>query len=1095
MAPNNSMQAFQKKVDDLQSLIGDVEANGPKTVAEPPTTNGEGIAPSVKASEPDLQEQGSPKNVETTAATANDEEEDEELKTIAEQDFHDITDGEDVDINEYIRHRHSNLRDIKSRIKIAGKRRNQYHQYINIIEERILVLEDAYKALDKRTRKKGQEDDDDEDSKGLKFNLNPQLWADFNKYRDPLSTFHVIDILAEEPEYSMDPQATARRGTALSKLLNIESPEDNNSNVQERSKDEMQDEVSKLIEGIKGIRLPERIRFNSMALQLLLRKHLHHGSRVLPETRYVMLRPYKTLSQFEPEIQGLLEDTLKFIDNIRRTGNIDGEVKEVEPENGVNRRDSSSAEPPWVPIDPGKPLKMNKILWIAVFKGLLLSYSEEAMKHVVNEWSTDVEVRKTFQCLLEFMNQYLKPVTEKIRSRETDKVRFPDLWHLFRSGDEIVTKQFGSNDQDKAMAMRVLRTNGGRRHIHPTTAPSFDSTRLPELEDRIQPVNGVNPFVVHAWYLDFDGSHLTPVRKRVVIQPYVGERNITDLEVHPIKYAPNYMELRASLIARGKRFVRIVQSPTTSYCDCHGEELDTKEELNDKVIVDMKEYDRLHSLPGYTEPDALDMSETSNCPQGLNCTSGPECYHNTAKIVHDQYAEKAAMKAYIDSQTIFQQFSSASQREKLVLEEDDFALCNYRLYAYKLRSRDWVQVHVSSLADASMLDKEKGFERLVLRSGHKHIIKSQVKEHFRKKAMTNSATQDDLDLVRGKGQGLIILLHGAPGVGKTCTAETIAELVHKPLYPITCGDLGSTAIEVEKNLKEHFTLASKWDCVMLLDEADVFLSRRSPKDLNRNSIVSVFLRIMEYYKGLLFLTTNRVGMFDEAFKSRIHISLFYQDFDKKTTVKVWKTFITQTEEALKRKGWTHFEIRQKEIKRFAEEHWTENPDARWNGRQIRNAFHTAIAMAEFDAREKRGERGLAIETPTGMGEGAGDEVKIVLGKKQFESIATTVRDFDRYMIETMGGQDYDVHAKQNQWRALRKAEEPGKKSRRLKKYAESSSEEESSNSSDSEDEIRAKEKSRGRSQGKKGRKSKKGKSKAEKEDSGSSSSSSESDSN
>jgi SpoVK/Ycf46/Vps4 family AAA+-type ATPase len=98
--------------------------------------------------------------------------------------------------------------------------------------------------------------------------------------------------------------------------------------------------------------------------------------------------------------------------------------------------------------------------------------------------------------------------------------------------------------------------------------------------------------------------------------------------------------------------------------------------------------------------------------------------------------------------------------------------------------------------------------------------------------------------------------------------------VDKPLYPLTCGDLGSVADDVEMNLKKHFTLASRWDCVMLLDEADVFLAKRKLEDLQRNSIVSVFLRMLEYYKGLLFLTTNRVGTFDEAFTSRVHISLF-----------------------------------------------------------------------------------------------------------------------------------------------------------------------------------------------------------------------------
>jgi hypothetical protein len=61
---------------------------------------------------------------------------------------------------------------------------------------------------------------------------------------------------------------------------------------------------------------------------------------------------------------------------------------------------------------------------------------------------------------------------------------------------------------------------------------------------------------------------------------------------------------------------------------------------------------------------------------------------------------------------------------------------------------------------------------------------------------------------------------------------------------------------------------------MLLDEADVFLAKRNRDDYQRNSIVSVFLRMLKYYTGLLFLTSNHVGTFDEAFKSRIHISLY-----------------------------------------------------------------------------------------------------------------------------------------------------------------------------------------------------------------------------
>jgi len=73
------------------------------------------------------------------------------------------------------------------------------------------------------------------------------------------------------------------------------------------------------------------------------------------------------------------------------------------------------------------------------------------------------------------------------------------------------------------------------------------------------------------------------------------------------------------------------------------------------------------------------------------------------------------------------------------------------------------------------------------------------------------------DLIRGKGRGLVILLHGVPGVGKTATAEAVAQAYKEPLLPITSGDLRFTAESVETSLNEIFRLAYFWDCVLLLD--------------------------------------------------------------------------------------------------------------------------------------------------------------------------------------------------------------------------------------------------------------------------------------
>lgn len=150
--------------------------------------------------------------------------------------------------------------------------------------------------------------------------------------------------------------------------------------------------------------------------------------------------------------------------------------------------------------------------------------------------------------------------------------------------------------------------------------------------------------------------------------------------------------------------------------------------------------------------------------------------------------------------------------------------------------------------------QDNAWQDLEIPVGHKNIVQSLIDTHFSQ----DKARDTQFDLVRDKGKGVIILLHGVPGVGKTATAECVAASNQRPLLPITCGDLGLKPQEVEATLQTSFQLAQAWNCVMLLDEADVFLAQRTNQDIERNALVSVFLRVLEYYEGVLFLTTNRV---------------------------------------------------------------------------------------------------------------------------------------------------------------------------------------------------------------------------------------------
>jgi SpoVK/Ycf46/Vps4 family AAA+-type ATPase len=299
-------------------------------------------------------------------------------------------------------------------------------------------------------------------------------------------------------------------------------------------------------------------------------------------------------------------------------------------------------------------------------------------------------------------------------------------------------------------------------------------------------------------------------------------------------------------------------------------------------------------------------------------------------------------------------------------------------------------------------DRDKGFRDLVIPESYKSLLKAMVKNHSsgmdnEKKSISKPTTE--VDLVRGKGRGLIIFLYGPPGVGKTSTAETIAAYTTpaRPLYPITCGDLGSTPTEVERNLEDHFKLAHRWNCVLLLDEADVYIAERDFHDLNRNGIVSVFLRTLEYYSGILFLTSNREGLIDEAFKSRIHIALHYKPIDRIGTRQIWTNIMNRMDED-NQKPTQKIKIKfeRMDLLQWSERHFdlhdAHERTSTWNGRQIRNAFQTALALASYDRLELLRKRGIAEEVAINKP----IYQKVVLKPHHFDKVAKVVQDFEAY---------------------------------------------------------------------------------------------------
>lgn len=191
------------------------------------------------------------------------------------------------------------------------------------------------------------------------------------------------------------------------------------------------------------------------------------------------------------------------------------------------------------------------------------------------------------------------------------------------------------------------------------------------------------------------------------------------------------------------------------------------------------------------------------------------------------------------------------------------------------------------------------------------------------------------DLFGGRHGGTVILADGPPGVGKTLTAEAVAELSERPLYVADVGEIGIDLDTVEDKLKTILDRASKWNAVLLLDEADIFLVKRDVDNIERNAIVGTFLKFLDGFDGTLFLTTNRVEVIDPAFASRITARIHYSALDSAARSKIWERMI----EAAK------LNLPKSEIPALAEK--------KMNGRQIRNV----VRLAKMFYRDKQLSKG------------------------------------------------------------------------------------------------------------------------------------------
>lgn len=471
------------------------------------------------------------------------------------------------------------------------------------------------------------------------------------------------------------------------------------------------------------------------------------------------------------------------------------------------------------------------------------------------------------------------------RLLEANMITFDLLWALYKPNTIAYTSTYGNQDEPRAFKIEYA-----------TKESSFMKGQWYSIEGR---------------YLEYDGKSFGMGTMAAEVEFFKGVRKITSLGCYPLKYHREAEEVKAKLIERGKKFVALCGM---NYRFHKGMAFYKKKRtiikvnINGRVMVDPAIHRRIN--PNYPistvrpkDPDILGASDDEPSEDGCRCgmsdsdvdqqqhksrdSDNPKIVY---KVVQDKEGRPRVVEVELDEN------GNVIQKEKMddvqdpsgrEFTEEELLIASPVVLGFAFSEKLWLEFSVSGISDIDW--NEDAFDSLVLPDNQKSIVKALVESH------TFRAAQNIDDVIQGKGKGLVAVLHGPPGTGKTLTAEGIAELLKRPLYMVSAGELGTDSRTLEAELNKILDIAHSWGAVLLLDEADIFLEKRTIQDIHRNALVSIFLRLLEYFQGILFLTTNRVETFDDAFQSRIHVALRYGDLTTKAKRSVWQMFLEKVQ--------------------------------------------------------------------------------------------------------------------------------------------------------------------------------------------------------
>ena len=487
--------------------------------------------------------------------------------------------------------------------------------------------------------------------------------------------------------------------------------------------------------------------------------------------------------------------------------------------------------------------------------------------------------RKHVELLLQYIDTDFCETKEALQPMlENGLITFDLLWALWKPGTLMYTPTY-----DDHSVPRALKVSLAERH---RTILKGDF------------------YSIEARYIEHDGTSLGYGHVAEEIYQFSGARRISSLPVYPLQYHEAETELRDELIQRGRQFMLLSGVHFKDYSGLafrKDEKSVYRVNVSDsRIMVDPVKFRR--NNPNYHLPPfkpkshnelALDGTQESSVCQlhgarkadlsaeersetlprsmgdeaaivtknGMNAgsvdtnpvkvpfegerstTDGPKSHHQSVDTAQGGYTGVTSIST--DGDDIAKPTVALS-----LLSDEHCLIASPVILGFSFLEKEWLEFDVAGVRDVHW--NADAWHSLVLEQGTKELIQAQVES--RNSANGNAAD----DIIHGKGNGLVVVLHGPPGTGKTLTAESIGEFLRRPLYMASAGDLSTDPRHLESEVRKIMDLCHAWGAILLIDEADVYLEKRNIQDIHRNALVSVFLRQLEYFQGILFLTTNRV---------------------------------------------------------------------------------------------------------------------------------------------------------------------------------------------------------------------------------------------